>query len=167
MHPGVSAEIVHPVEFPALDGVLPGVPRAVVLQQHVQLDAHLAVLARRSPSEYPREHEGDGRPLPALAFALVPAFLDVLPDLLVELVQIIVHVVRPQIEVGELPRDIHALIVAQPVDKALIHVEGATGSVLLQHPVEALELKRHAFLLPEIFLKMIALRASNTDLHAV
>lgn len=86
----------------------------------MQLDAYLAVVRGRRPAKHPSEHKRNARTLAFLALTLHAVLAEELADLQVELVQVFVNVVLPEIKVGDLPRDVHRVIEAQPVDNVLV-----------------------------------------------
>lgn len=86
----------------------------------MQLDAHLAVVRGRRPAEHPGEHKRNARTLAFLTFTLHAILAEELSDLQVELVQVFINVVLPEIKVGDLPRDVHRIVEAQPVDNVLV-----------------------------------------------
>lgn len=86
----------------------------------MQLDAHLAVVRGRRPAEHPSEDKGNTGTLAFLAFTLHAILAEELTDLQVKLVQVFVNVVLPQVKVSDLPRDVHRVVEAQPVDNVLV-----------------------------------------------
>lgn len=86
----------------------------------MQLDAHLAVVWGRRSAEHPGEDQRNAGTLAFLALTLHAVLTEELTDLQVELVQVFINVVLPEIKVGDLPRDIHRVIKAQPVDNVLV-----------------------------------------------
>ena len=86
----------------------------------MQLDAHLAVVRSRRSAEHPGEDQRNTGTLAFLAFTLYAVLAEELADLQVKLIQVFVNVVLPQVKVSDLPRDIHRVIEAQPVDNVLV-----------------------------------------------
>lgn len=86
----------------------------------MKLDAHLAVVRGWRPAEHPGEDQGNTGTLAFLALALYAVLAEELTDLYVKLVQVFVNVVLPQVKVSDLPRDVHRVVEAQPVDNVLV-----------------------------------------------
>lgn len=118
----MGREPVDAVDLLASVGGLPCIGGAVVLEQLVQKAEHVTIAGCGLPAVDPCEDNRCCGAVSAVGLFLPADLLDELPELLVHDVEIVVGVVRPEVKVCQLDRDVYSLICAQGCDDVLIGV---------------------------------------------